>query len=352
MSHLDNSTMNPLRVMVVGVGALGKHHARILAGMDGVDLVAVADPREEIGRQIAADFDADWVADYRSAISGVDAASIVVPTSLHLPVAREFLQRGIPVLVEKPLTANVVEAEQLVELSHRHDAILQVGHIERFNPAMQAARHLCRDPRYIRTERVSPFPFRSTDIGVIHDLLIHDLDLVLSLVKSPVESVDAIGTRVVSHHEDVVNARLRFRNGCVADLTASRVHPSAHRTMQLWSATKSVSIDFHSREVTAFSPDDSLLAGFSPVDLAMQPGADIEQLKKDIFGRFIRSEQPEVNTGSDALTAELSEFVECIRAGGTPSCDGVAGLAAVELAGRVLQSLDDNSWGVRSAEAA
>ena len=344
--------MNPLRVMVVGVGALGKHHARILAGMDGVDLVAVADPREEIGREIAADYNADWVADYRSAIARIDAASIVVPTSLHLPVAREFLQRGIPVLVEKPLTASVAEARQLVDLSHQNDAVLQVGHVERFNPAMQTAREQCCQPRYIRTERVSPFPFRSTDIGVVHDLLIHDLDLVLSLVNSPVESVDAIGTRVVSHHEDVVNVRLRFLNGCVADLTASRVHPSARRMMQLWSATRSVSVDFHSREVVTYSPDESLLAGFSPVDLAMQPGADIEQLKKDIFGRFIHTEHPVVSTEADALTAELSEFITCVRTGDTPSCDGIAGLAAVELAERVLLSLDDNTWGSRPAEAA
>lgn len=343
--------MSPLRVMVVGVGALGKHHARILSGIEGVDLVAVADPREEIGRQIASDFDADWIPDYRSAIARVDAASIVVPTSLHLSVAKEFLQRGIPVLVEKPLTASVSEARQLVDLAHDNDAILQVGHVERFNPAMQATQELCDQPRYIRAQRVSPFPFRSIDIGVVHDLLIHDLDLVLSLVRSPVESVDAIGTRVVSHHEDVVNARIRFRNGCVADLTASRVNPTASRTMQVWSATRCVSADLHSREVVSFSPDESVLAGFSPVDLAMQPGADIEQLKRDIFGRFIHVDQPEVSD-ADALTAELTEFTDCVRTGQTPACDGIAGLAAVELAERVLQSLDGDAWGSRPAEAA
>lgn len=343
--------MSVLRTMVVGVGALGKHHARILAGMDGVDLVAVADPREDIGRQVAAEFDADWLPDFRSAIARIDAASIVVPTSRHLSVASEFLKRGIPVLVEKPLTASVAEAQQLVDLSRKHKAIMQVGHVERFNPAMQVAREYCTRPRYIRTERVSPFPFRSTDIGVVHDLLIHDLDLVLSLVSSPVESVDAIGTQVVSHHEDIANVRLRFRNGCIADLTASRVNPTASRTMQLWSATQCVSVDFHSREVVAYSPDKSLLNGHLPVDLAMQPGADVEQLKQDIFGRFIHVDHPAVSD-ADALTAELSEFTSCIRTGQTPSCDGVAALAAVELAERVLQSMAGNSWGHGAAEAA
>ncbi len=343
--------MSLLRTMVVGVGALGKHHARILAGMDGVDLVAVADPREDIGRQVAADFHADWVPDFRSAIARVDAASIVVPTSMHLSVASEFLQRGLPVLVEKPLTASVVEARQLVDLARKRNTILQVGHVERFNPAMQAARDYCSRPRYIRAERVSPFPFRSTDIGVVHDLLIHDLDLVLSLVSSPVESVDAIGTQVISHQEDIVNVRLRFRNGCIADLTASRVNPTAHRRMQIWSAAQSVSIDFHTREVVAYTPDDSLLSGASPVDLAMQPDANVEQLKKDIFGRFIQVEQPQVSD-ADALTAELAEFTHCIRTGQTPTCDGVTALAAVELAERVLQSLAGNSWDQQSAEAA
>jgi len=255
------------------------------------------------------------------------------------------------VLVEKPLTASVAEAQQLVDLARRHDAILQVGHVERFNPAMQAARDYCTRPRYIRAERVSPFPFRSTDIGVVHDLLIHDLDLVLSLVNSPVETVEANGMQVVSHHEDIVNVRLRFRNGCVADLTASRVNPTAHRTMQLWSGTQSVSIDFHSREVVAYSPSESLLNGVSPVDLAMQPGADIEQLKQDIFGRFIHVERPEISD-ADALTAELAEFTHCVRTGQTPTCDGVAAFAAVELAERVLQSLAGNSWGQQTAEAA
>jgi len=331
--------MKRVRVMVVGAGALGRHHARILAGLDGVELVAVAEPREAQGRGIADQHGARWVADFRDVMDQVDAASIVVPTFLHRDVAREFLSRGLPVLVEKPLAANVAEAQELSDLANRRGVVLQVGHVERFNPALVAAKPLVQGPRYIRCERLSPYPFRSTDIGVVHDLLIHDIDLVLDLVRSPVSAVQAFGMRVISDHEDIVNARLMFENGCVADLTASRVHPSAKRELQAWSPAGCVHANLHSREVVAYSPSDALRSGPSPLELAARPGADIEQLKRDVFGRFLNVERPIVSD-ADALTAELSEFVACVRGEGQPACGGREAVAALRVAERVLAALD------------
>lgn len=196
-------TMPRLRLAVVGVGALGRHHARILSENPCVNLVAVADSRAEQGQDIATKCHTRWVADYRELLSRnvIDAVSVVVPTVAHREVAGAFLDAGIPVLVEKPLAANASHAQELVELASRHSVLLQVGHIERFNPAFQTARSLIVEPKYIRAERTSGYTFRSTDIGVVHDLMIHDIDLVLSLVHSPLHSVEAFGVTVIGGFE-------------------------------------------------------------------------------------------------------------------------------------------------------
>lgn len=330
--------MSNLRVMVVGVGALGRHHARIVAGLNDAELAVVAEPREDIGRPLAEQYGAEWVADFRSALDRVDAASIVVPTFAHGPVAAEFLKRRLPILVEKPLAADAAQARELVALANANQTLLQVGHVERFNPAFQTARQHAGSPKYIRAERVSPFPFRSLDISVVQDLLIHDIDLTLDLAASPVVDVRAFGTRVLSDHEDMVTARLTFENGCIADLTASRVHPSARREMQIWSALGCVTIDFQSRQVSTYSLSESLLFGRSLMERAREPAADIEQLKKDIFGKFIRVDQPAVPEG-DALTAELREFVTCVRNRQEPSCSGREALKALEVADRVAAAM-------------
>lgn len=335
--------MTRLKMGVVGVGALGRHHARILSQLDDVDLVAVAETNSETGRAVAAQFGTRWVADCRELFGCVDAVSIVVPTTLHLTIAREFLQRKIPVLIEKPLAANLVEAEQIVRLARKQRTLLQVGHVERFNPATDVAWELCGPPKYIRAERLSGYAFRSTDIGAVHDLMIHDLDLVLDLVKSPIGRVEAFGICILGGHEDSVQARLVFENGCVADLTANRVSPQARRSMQVWSQTGVVSIDFTSREVVAYSPSDALLYGTSPLERARQPGADIGRLKEEIFGTFLKVHTPPVPK-TDALTAELSSFVDCVRTGRRPLVGGEEALAAMSAAEQVLESVAAHRW--------
>ena len=335
--------MNLLNVAVVGVGALGRHHARILSEMEGVDLVAVAEKNPKTGLAAAEAYQTRWVLDYRELFDEIDAAVVAVPTTYHLAVASEFLQRSIPVLVEKPLAATLEQAAQLVELADANNTLLQVGHIERFNPATRAAWKVCGPPRYIRAERLSPYAFRSTDIGVVHDLMIHDLDLILDLVNSPVRRVEAFGVTIIGGHEDSVQARLTFENGCIADLTANRVNPVARRSMLIWSSTGATQIDFTTREVVRYSPSDALRYGTPLLERASQPGADIEHLKQSIFGTFLEITRPAV-AELDALTAELTSFVECVRHRSEPVCDGHQALQAMQVADQILESVATHQW--------
>jgi predicted dehydrogenase len=336
--------MSDLNVAVVGVGALGRHHARILSGLAGVKLVAVADSHAARGRDVAAKCETEWVEDYRELFGRVDAVSIVVPTIAHRSVASEFLERGIPVLVEKPIAPSTGDAEAIVQLAAKHSTLIQVGHVERFNPAWQVGAPFAQNPKYIRAERTSPYTFRSTDIGVIFDLMIHEIDLMLALVDSPVKNIEAFGIGVMGGgHEDAAQARISFENGCVADLTASRISPTVSRNWQVWSMNGCVTIDLHRREVSRFTPTPALSAGLCPFDLARQPGADIEQLKKDVFGNFVRIEAVPVGDG-DALTAELTEFVDCVKNRRQPQCSGRHAANAVALADAVLAKVRSHEW--------
>ncbi len=335
--------MNRLKLGVVGVGALGRHHARILASFPDVELVAVAEPNETQGRAVAESCHCAWMPEFYSLLDRVDAASIVVPTFMHRQVAVEFLSRGIPILVEKPLASTMADARAMVDVAQAHSTPLQVGHIERFNPAFQALAKRVRAPKYIRAERYSNYAFRSTDIGVVHDLMIHDIELTQHLVQSDVVSVEAFGVSLVGGHEDAVQARVRFANGCIADLSANRVCPTATRTMQVWSASGCVTADLHTRTVSAYTAGPDLLAGQLPYDLGRQVGADIPKLKSEMFSRFLPTDSPTIEA-DDALTLELRSFLECIRAGSTPLVDGVAGLKAIELADAILQSVSAHRW--------
>ncbi len=335
--------MKQIKIAVIGVGALGRHHARILAGLSDVELVGVADTNQETGQRVAQDCGTRWFADYRAVLGEIDAVSVAVPTTAHLAVAGDCLTRGIPTLVEKPLALNATQGQLLVKQAEKTGAILQVGHVERFNPAMQTARPLIGPPKYIRGERLSPFSFRSTDIGVTLDLMIHDIDLVLDLAASPIASVEAFGLNILGNSEDAVQARLRFENGCVADLTANRVSLSVSRKMQVWSGSGFVGIDFGTRQVTTCAPSEALLYGTSPVERAQQPGADIEKLKADVFEHFIRVENPTV-TPQDALTAELSGFVASVRTGKTPLVDGRTALKSLLVAEQILDSVAAHAW--------
>ena len=341
--------MNDLKVGVIGVGALGRHHARILAGIEGVNLVGVADSSEERGREAADSWGCEWYADYRNLLPHVDAVSIAVPTFAHLDVAKECIAAGIPMMMEKPLAGNVADARTIAEMADEAGLTLQVGHVERFNPATVAASRECKNPKYIKSERLSSFSFRSTDISIVHDLMIHDLDLILNLVNSDVENVHAFGISLFGEHEDAVQARLEFKNGCIADIKASRINPTAGRAMQIWSETGCTTVDFTTREVRQYSPGAELLSGVSPVELACQSGADIAQLRDDVFGRFIEVHDAEVSE-DDALTAELTHFVKCVKTGATPIVNGWTAVAALEVADQIQTAVAQHAWG-RGAES-
>lgn len=339
--------MNPVRMLVVGTGALGRHHSRILSQMPGVNLVAVADSDATRGEAVAAATGTRWVADYRSLLDSIDAAVVAVPTVAHRSVAGELLQHRIPVLVEKPLANTLESAIELVEIAENTQTVLQVGHIEQFNPAFVAAKPTIRDPRYIRAERYSPFAFRSMDIGVVHDVMIHDIELVLSLVQSELKSVHAFGVSLLGDREDCVQARLTFANGCIADLAANRVSPATQRTMQVWSEAACTQIDFAARTVNQFSRSDQLMYGTSPLQKARQPNANIDQLKSEMFGQTIRIDQPAVGN-EDALTAELADFVQAVRGEVQPRVNGTAALRAMQAADRILNEVATHQWDASS----
>jgi predicted dehydrogenase len=331
----------PLRVGVVGVGHLGQHHARVFAGIPGVELVGVVDSRSEQARAVAERNGTAALGDYRELIGLVDAVSVAVPTCLHREVAGAFLERGIATLVEKPLAATFDEAEALVELARDRGAVLQVGHIERFNPALSALEGLALRPKYITAERLSTYTFRSTDIGVVLDLMIHDIDLVLSMVSSPVRSVAAVGVGVFGGHEDIANARVEFEDGCVANLTASRASFQALRKMRLYGPEGYASLDFRTKQGTLIRPSEALRRG--ELDLE---GLDMSQpsaIKDRVFGKILRVDKVQAE-GREPLALELEDFVQAAMGQGHPRVSGDDALRAMRLADQVLRSLQAHSW--------
>jgi predicted dehydrogenase len=337
--------MKRLRMAVVGVGHLGKEHARILAGLAEVELVGVADVNLDQARAIAGRHNTQAFADWWPLLNLVDAASIAVPTTYHFAVASEFLKRGLPVLVEKPLALNVEQASALVDLAGQQHAILQVGHIERFNPAFEDLLNRPLQPKVVACERLGVFTGRSTDIGVVLDLMIHDLDLVLTLVRSEVVQVQAVGMSVFGRHEDVGQAWLRFANGCVATVSASRASCVPSRCMQVWSPEGFVRVDFSKRRLTLMQPSDEVRKnGLDPRRL---DPASLARLKEELFGRHLQLVELDRNQG-DQLTRELQHFVQCVQTGTKPRVSGSDGQGAIALAQRILESMRLHRWDGRA----
>ena len=330
-------TGRKLRVAVVGVGHFGRNHARVYAQMPGVELAAVADPNHERCSAVAEQYRTKGVPDHTQ-VGRVDAVSIAVPTSLHAEVACWFLERGVPVLVEKPLADSVAAAERIVETARRNGTFVGVGHVERFNPVVVAATELGIRPIFIECHRLNPFSFRSTDVGVVLDLMIHDLDVILHFVKSKVERVDAVGVPILSEHEDIANARLTFANGAVANVTASRVAVQTMRKIRVFSPDSYISLDYGKRQGVIFRKAPKLT--IDVVRKISEDPASLAELKgkESVFGELLHSDTiplPE----HDPLEKELQNFVEAARSGGRPAVTGEHGVEVLRIADEILRAI-------------
>jgi predicted dehydrogenase len=333
--------LRPVRIAVIGCGHLGRIHARLLGGVEGAQLVAVADPVADSRRQAVAETGAAEFADYRDSIGLIDAAIVAAPASLHHAIGMELLRHGIHLLMEKPLATSAAHAEELVWAANWHGAVLQVGHIEQFNPALARVLPLVQEPRLIEATRAGGYTFRSTDIGVVLDLMIHDLDIALSLARSPVRSVSAVGLSVMGRHEDVAQTRIEFASGCVANLSASRVSYRARREMQVWSPHGQVEIDFATRRTIAVEPADSLLdSEFNEHDLSLE---EKQHLQKNLFAELLPTSEQEA-PAQNALVEEQRDFIESIQTGRAPRVGGEQGQAALEVAERILESIAAHRW--------
>ncbi len=333
----------PPRVAVIGAGSLGKEHARIYAEMAATGDVVFAglhDTVPEVARAVADRLGVPAFPTLGAAAEAADAFSVVTPTTTHFTIASQLLQKGRHVLVEKPMTDNAADATTLVELARAQGCSLLVGHVERFNPVFQHLQEVAPEPRFIEAHRLSPYPARSTDIGVVLDLMIHDLDVVLAFVKSPVAAVDAVGIPVLSRTEDIANARLRFANGCIANLTASRVSTEKMRKIRVFSGGPSpayVSLDYRAqtgyvlRLARGEEKESSLLR-------KLLHARDSSIVVEYAGRRIVR--EPVPITKEEPLKLELRHFVRCVRESGIPLVSGESAKRALDLAFTITRQVE------------
>ena len=312
--------MKKLRVGVIGVGYLGKFHAEKYARMDDVELVGVVDIIPERADSVAKKFGAAAFTDYGDLMGRVDAVSVVVPTTLHYPISRYFLEHDVDVLIEKPMTQTLEEADALIEIADSRGPIIQVGHLERFNPAVMALSDVLEEPLFVESHRLHIFKDRGTEVDVVLDLMIHDIDIILNFVKSEVESIHAAGVPVVSPRVDIANARLIFKNGCVANVTASRISMNNLRKIRIFQTDTYVSVDYASREIVIIRKDGK--PGGLPIPV---PGMSFE--KKNF-------------EEADSLESELEAFVRSVRNREAPTVSGRDGRNALQVALSITEQIE------------
>lgn len=298
--------MNPLRAGVIGVGHLGSFHAAKYTSLPDVDLIAVTDTNQVRAEQVAIDNKTSACNDYRELLNQLDLVSIAVPTEHHYQIARDFLDAGVHVLLEKPITSTLPEAEELINLAQQHHLVFQIGHLERFNPAFQAVMSRQINPSFIESHRLAPYNDRGTDVDVILDLMIHDIDIILSVVKSPLMEIRASGMPLLSNAVDIANARLEFTNGCVANVTASRISNKHMRKMRIFQRNNYFSIDFHTRQLALHYAGES-------------------------DGPLISIEEQTFSKG-DPLLEEIRAFVHAIRTNTAPVVTAADGKRALQVA--------------------
>ena len=303
--------MTKLRVGVIGVGHIGSNHARLYAEQSSAEFTAIFDTDRAKAQELAAKHRvraSDSLAEF---LDQVDAASVATPTNTHFEVARQLLERGKHALIEKPIADNAADATELARMAAERQLVLQVGHVERFNPVLSALEQRLTHPRFIEAHRLSPYPNRSTDIGVVLDLMIHDLEIILHLVRSPVQTIDAVGVPVLSRGEDIANARIRFEDGCVANITSSRISPERMRKIRVFQEDAYLSLDYQSQSGEIYRRTPT--------------GIERDQVE-------IEREEP--------LKQQLAAFVECAATGRAPKVSGFEATAALELAVEITKRID------------
>jgi predicted dehydrogenase len=310
-----------IRTAVIGVGYLGRFHAQKYAQLDGSKLVGVVDQNQQAAQAVGAELGVPVHTDYREILAKVDAVSLAVPTPLHHAIGRELLDRGIHVLIEKPIATTTQEAQELIDIARKRQCVLQVGHLERFNPAIVAAVARLKTPRFVESHRLAPFKQRGTDVSVVLDLMIHDIDLIQELVGQPIESIDAIGSSVFSGEIDIVNARLRFKGGCVANTTASRISLKQERKIRIFQDDAYLSIDMQQKILSVIRKKDTAAAVESPAQVSIEEES-FEQ--------------------GDALRDEIAAFLKAVRTKTEPVVSGEDGLRALETAIRITEQVNSS----------
>jgi predicted dehydrogenase len=334
-----------IKVAVLGTGSLGQHYARIYSELEKVgqvEFTGIFDTNSDAAKKIAAKHNARIFNSITEAAAASDALNIVTPTTTHFDIAKQLLTQGKHVLVEKPMTDNSEQAAELIQIAQQKNCVLQVGHVERFNPVFTFLQTVATEPKFIECHRLSPFPARSTDIGVVLDLMIHDLDVILAFVKSPVTSVDGVGIPVLSKSEDIANVRLRFANGCVANLTASRVSPERMRKIRVFSGPTNpcyISLDYRMQEgfIYRVARDDEKESSLLKKVLTAKLGLDSTIVSQFAGKKIVREPVPIAK--DEPLKLELQHFVECVRAQQTPMVSGESAKRALDLAFEITRQI-------------
>ncbi len=334
--------MKPVRLAIVGGGHLGRIHTRLAGGLDEVRLVAVAEPDAAAAGRLREEFGCQVVPDVHELTGQIDAAIIASPTHTHFEIANRLLGQGCHLLIEKPVTLTMAEADQLIALAHRRQQVLQVGHVERFNPAFEMARRILPTARYLEASRMSGYTFRSTDVGVVHDLMIHDIDLVASLVSSPLVDTRAIGVAVFGPHEDIAQARLEFADGTVANLTASRCSFQPARQISWFSEDGFVAANLADGTLQSVQRSEQI----DPAqhrDVAEMDESRQCQVREELFGSVLPRQNHSVKP-QNAILEEQKDFLRAIQTGQLPRVTGRDGRRAVAIAQSILDSIAQHRW--------
>jgi predicted dehydrogenase len=333
-------TDSPIRTAVVGVGHMGRHHARLYQEMPQSQLVAVVDLNKDRAAEIAGKHGATALSSIDDLPADVRAVTVAVPTIHHRAIAEKLLRRGMAVLVEKPIADTVADAEAMMNCAKETGSILTVGHTERFNPVVRAIQRLDIRPKYIESQRISPFRFRSADIGVVSDMMIHDIDIILHLVRSKPVQVDAVGVNVLAKHEDVANARVVFENGAVANLVASRLALKTDRRLRVFSETAYLSLDYQRKNGIVVTRDANLDVLSLAKDKKLE---DLAQMADLDFGQLVNVE-PLIVDDVEPLRAELEAFLDSVATGKPPAVSAEDGVDAVRLAGQIVSAITSHRW--------